>query len=128
MRALTIAPRPAAEALRAAGVLAPGVDLAVFTDLAHEFARLDWRVYMHTIRAMARHDAWPRLGELQVPSLVVGGTTDLFLPAATVEAIARSIPGAELWVQPGGSHYLPVEFPDELAARVDRFLSERTPS
>jgi pimeloyl-ACP methyl ester carboxylesterase len=125
MRALTIAPRPAAKALRAAGVLAPSADLDVFIDLAHEFARLDWRVYMRTMRAMARHDAWPRLGELQVPSLVIGGTADLFLPVASVEATARAIPGAELWVRPGASHYLPVEFPDELAARVDRFLTDR---
>ena len=125
MRTLTLAPRRAAEALRAVGVLAPGADLEAFTDLAHDFARLDWRIYMRTVRAMGRHDAWPRLGEVQVPTLVVGGTADLFLPVASVEATARAIPDAELWVRPGASHYLPVEFPDELAARVDRFLTER---
>ncbi len=128
MRMLTIAPDRAAEALRAVGVLAPSADLAVFTDLAHEFARLDWRVYMRTIRAMARHDAWPRLGELQVPSLVVGGTADLFLPTASVEELARAISGAELCVLPGATHYLPVEYPEELADRVDGFLAESVPS
>jgi pimeloyl-ACP methyl ester carboxylesterase len=128
MRALTVSPRRAAEALRAVGVLAPSADLDAFTDLAHEFARLDWRVYMRTIRAMGRHDAWPRMAELPVPTLVVGGTADLFLPQASVEAMARDIPGAELLVLPGGTHYLPVEFPEQLAARVDRFLAERVPS
>lgn len=128
LRALTVSPRRAAEALRAVGVLAPSADLHAFTDLAHEFARLDWRVYMRTVRAMGRHDARPRLGEVRVPTLVVGGTADLFLPEASVEAIARAVPGAELCILPGGTHYLPVEFPGELAAGVDRFLAERVPS
>ncbi len=127
MRALTASPRRAAEALRAVGVLAPSADLDAFTDLAHEFARLDWPVYMRTIRAMGRHDAWPRLGELQVPSLVVGGTADRFLPTESVEAMADAIPDAELYILPGGTHYLPVEFPDCLANQVDHFLGERVP-
>ena len=109
-------------------MLAPSADLDAFTDLAPEFARLDWRVYMRTIRAMGRHDARPRLGELGVPTLVVGGTSDLFLPEASVEAIAGAVPEAELYVLPGGTHYLPVEFPGELADRVDRFLADRIPA
>ncbi|HET6663065.1 MAG TPA: alpha/beta hydrolase [Acidimicrobiales bacterium] len=125
MRALTVAPRPAVAALRGLGVLADGVDMDVFADLAHDFARLDWRVYTRTVRAMGRHDAWGRLGELRVPTLVVGGTADRFLPTATVEAMARVIPAAELCLLEGATHYLPVEFPGELAACVDRFLAER---
>jgi pimeloyl-ACP methyl ester carboxylesterase len=126
LRAATATPRPAVAALRGIGVLGETADLGVFGDLAHDFARLDWRAYMRTIRAMADHDAWGRLGELRAPTLVVGGTADLFLPTATVEAMACAIPGAELYVVEGATHYLPVEFPDELAARVDRFLAERT--
>jgi pimeloyl-ACP methyl ester carboxylesterase len=128
MRLLTSAPGAAARALRRTGVVADSVDVGVFTDLAHDFARLDWRIYARTVRAMARHDDWARLGDLRTPCLVVGGTADLFLPTATVEAIARAIPDAELFVQPGATHYLPVEYPTELAARVERFLTTRVPS
>jgi pimeloyl-ACP methyl ester carboxylesterase len=128
LRVVTRAPRVVTQALRGTGVLADSVDLDVFADLAHDFARLDWRVYAQTVRAMARHDAWARLGELHLPSLVAGGTDDLFLPTATVEAIAQAIPDAELFIQPGGTHYLPVEYPAELAHRVERFLTERVPS
>jgi pimeloyl-ACP methyl ester carboxylesterase len=124
MRALT-PPKAAPAALRAVGVLADSADLTVFGDLAHDFARLDWRVYMRTVRAMARHDAWTRLGELVAPTLVVGGTADLFLPAQTVSAMATAIPGAELLLIEGATHYLPVEFPCELADRVRLFLAER---
>jgi pimeloyl-ACP methyl ester carboxylesterase len=127
LRAAT-APSWAPAALRRLGILAPTADLDVFGTLAHDFARLDWRLYMRTIRAMARHDAWPRLGELDVPTLVVGGTRDLFLPARTLEAMAAAIPGAELWLVDGGTHYLPVEFPEALDARIDRFVAERVAS
>jgi pimeloyl-ACP methyl ester carboxylesterase len=124
MRVVT-APRAAPAALRAIGVLADSADLAVFGELADDFAGLDWRVYTRTVRAMARHDAWSRLGELTVPTLVVGGTADLFLPAKAVAAMAAAVPGAELLLIDGATHYLPVEFPAELADRVTRFMSDR---
>jgi pimeloyl-ACP methyl ester carboxylesterase len=74
---------------------------------------------------MARHDAWPRLGEVRVPTLVVGGTRDLFLPQATLRATAAAIPDAELLVIEGASHYLPLEFPELLDRRIRRFEAER---
>jgi pimeloyl-ACP methyl ester carboxylesterase len=74
---------------------------------------------------MARHDAWPRLGELTVPTLVVGGTRDLFLPVATVRATSEAIPDAELLLIEGATHYLPLEFPGVLDERVRRFEAER---
>lgn len=111
--------------LRALGVVAPSCDLDAFHVMAGEFARLDWRLYMRTIRAMAVHDAWPRLDELDVPTLVVGGTRDLFLPKSTLRALAAAIPEAELLVIEGATHYLPLEFPAVLDERVRRFEAER---
>ena len=56
---LLAASRSGPHVLRRAGVVAPSCDLDTFHALAGEFARLDWRLYMRTIRAMARHDAGP---------------------------------------------------------------------
>ena len=117
--------RGSPQLLRRLGVVAPSCDLDTFDALAREFARLDWRLYMRTIRAMGRHDAWPRLGEIAVPTLVVGGTRDLFLPEATLRAIAAAIPCAELLVLEGATHYLPLEFPQRLEQRISRFEAER---
>jgi pimeloyl-ACP methyl ester carboxylesterase len=122
---LLAASRGAPGLLRRLGVVAPSCDLDTFHVMAGEFARLDWRLYMRTIRAMAVHDAWSRLGELSVPTLVVGGTRDLFLPEVTVRAMADAIPGAELLVIDGATHYLPLEFPELLDERIRRFEEER---
>ena len=122
---LLAASRAGPHVLRRLGVVAPTCDLETFHALAGEFARLDWRLYMRTIRAMGRHDAWPLLGEVTVPTLVVGGTRDLFLPEATLRAIADAIPGAELLVVDGATHYLPLEFPELLDERIRRFEAER---
>jgi pimeloyl-ACP methyl ester carboxylesterase len=111
--------------LRELGVLAPTCDLDTFQALAGEFARLDWALYMRTIRAMGRHDAWPRLGELVVPTLVIGGTRDLFLPESALRAMAATIPGADLCVVDGATHYLPLEFPELLDERIRRFETQR---
>lgn len=122
---LLAASRHAPGLLRRLGVVAPSCDLETFHVMAGEFARLDWRLYMRTIRAMAVHDAWSRLGELTVPTLVVGGTRDLFLPQHTLRAMADAIPGAELTVIDGATHYLPLEFPELLDARIRQFEAER---
>lgn len=112
-------------ALRRLGIVAPSCDLEVFGELADDFARLDWRVYLRTLRALAAHDAWPRVGELDVPTLVVGGTRDRFVSRPTMQATAAAIAGAELVVLPGATHYLPVEFPAELDAEIRGFLARR---
>jgi pimeloyl-ACP methyl ester carboxylesterase len=122
---LLAASRGGPQLLRRLGVVAPTCDLDSFHALAGEFAGLDWRLYMRTIRAMGRHDARPRLGEVTVPTLVVGGTHDLFLPDAALRATASAIPHAELLIIEGATHYLPLEFPELLDERIRRFEAER---
>jgi pimeloyl-ACP methyl ester carboxylesterase len=48
-----------------------------------------------------------RLGEVAVPTLVIHGADDPFMPLAHGEALADAIPGARLLVLPGTGHELP---------------------
>ncbi|MGD0082165.1 MAG: alpha/beta hydrolase [Acidimicrobiales bacterium] len=116
---------PSPELLRTAHVLAPGCDMSVFREMAEGFSRLDWRLYARSVRAMGSHDAWPRLGEITAPTLAIGGTRDLFTPASVAVATAAAVPGGEVEILEGASHYAPVEFPDELNQRIEQFLAER---
>jgi pimeloyl-ACP methyl ester carboxylesterase len=72
---------------------------------------------------------WPgivrRLGDLQVPTVVVTGDRDRLVAAGSARRLAAAIPGAELRVVPGAGHFLPgagvavlAEAVLELAARA----------
>jgi pimeloyl-ACP methyl ester carboxylesterase len=57
----------------------------------------------------------PRYGEITVPTLVVWGEADPWLPVARGRELARRIPGARLEVLAGGGHLVQEEEPDRLA-------------
>ncbi len=50
-----------------------------------------------------------RLGEISVPTLVVGSTTDRMMPLAQSEALAAGIPGGQLAVIADGGHFMMTE-------------------
>jgi pimeloyl-ACP methyl ester carboxylesterase len=54
---------------------------------------------------------------------VTGGRDPLFPPRVAEELCAR-LPRAELYVVPRATHYAPVEFPELVNARIDRFLED----
>ncbi|MFO8073681.1 MAG: alpha/beta hydrolase [Polyangia bacterium] len=100
-------------------------------DLADYFARLgrvDFRVALSLLESFGRHDATPYLERIDVPTLVVAGAEDSFTPPARSSEMAREIPGAELMLVPGGTHSLPIERPELVNLRIERFLNERLPS
>jgi pimeloyl-ACP methyl ester carboxylesterase len=116
---------PTPELLKKAHVVAPSCDTEVFREMAEGFSRLDWQLYFRSMRAMGGHNAWPRLGEIAAPTLAIGGTRDVITPASVATATAAAVPGAEVEILDGASHYAPVEFPEELNERIERFLVER---
>jgi 3-oxoadipate enol-lactonase len=61
-----------------------------------------------------------RLGELEMPSLVMVGDRDALLPG-NLSAAAR-MPNAGLQVYYRASHLLPMELPGELASLIDEFM------
>jgi len=62
------------------------------------------------------------LGRIRARTLVCAGEHDLVRPEHT-RALARAIPGAELWIVPGASHSVLQERPDLVNARVLAFLA-----
>jgi non-heme chloroperoxidase len=65
-------------------------------------------------------DLGDRLGEVQVPVLVLAGSADRVLAASESERIAELVPGARLEVFVGAGHMLPVERSDQVAELVVR--------
>ena len=75
-------------------------------------------------RACDRFDLSDRLGEIQIPTLILVGDEDKMTPERFAEKLAEGIPGAELQVIPRSGHMLPLEAPDAVAKTVRGFLEQ----
>jgi 3-oxoadipate enol-lactonase len=72
-------------------------------------------VIVEQARAIAAHDTSARLGQIELPTLVIHGTVDELLPVANGRQIAELIPGARLEVLDGIGHMFFVECPERTA-------------
>ena len=109
-----------ANLLHRAGLLAenPGF----FEIVMREFSRIDWGLYLTMTRHLHEHSAGAYLGEIRVPTLITAGTRDLLTPVKIAERMHRAIRGSELFVVPGATHYIVVEYPELLTERIAQFL------
>jgi 3-oxoadipate enol-lactonase len=88
-----------------------------------EFREHDFRWYFTLAVAAAEHQPMD-LSFVSVPVTLVAGRYDVLTSMHDMVEAASKIPHAELHLLPG-SHFLPIEFPDELAGELHR-LTERT--
>lgn len=112
------------EVLKRVGLTSPAVDRELFYELGQEWIRLDLGIYSRIFHALADHDATDVLRSVRVPSLLVGGDKDLMTPLHRTQLMAAEIPGGELLVVPGGTHFSLVEYPERILPRVVRFLGQ----
>lgn len=104
--------------------LVGSVDVAMFTEFARGFAGLDFDLYGETLSALGEHDATDVLPRIKFPFTIVTGDRDVMTPVTTAEAMAKAVSHGRLRVLAGGTHYTPVEFPDEVAAEIERVIAE----
>ena len=67
----------------------------------------------------------PRLGDLDVPVLVVWGEQDAWLPLEVSERIEQAIPGAERIVLEGAGHFSMEDRPEAVAEALGGFLAQK---
>jgi len=89
-----------------------------FEDARAETARLGWEPYMHN----------PSLGYLlegvkNLPTLLVWGQKDAFVPRGCIEAYQKVIAGAQVAEIPGVGHRPQIENPAEFVRVVQAFLA-----
>lgn len=106
------------------GFASESLDEATFQELASDYGSLDFGLYMELIKRLGEHQAEDLLPSIDVPTLIVAGARDLFTPPALSERMHKLIPGSELLLVRGGTHYLPVEFSELLNLRIERFLRD----
>jgi pimeloyl-ACP methyl ester carboxylesterase len=102
------------------GATAP---LRTLSEVAREFARHDWTWFSRMVLAAGEHDPIDVSG-LDLPVTLVAGEFDTMAPPADVVDLAARLHDARL-VRLPGSHFLPLQYPDALAAEL-RALVART--
>jgi pimeloyl-ACP methyl ester carboxylesterase len=76
------------------------------------------------LRAMRdRPDSNALLGEIRVPTLVMGGAEDELTPPTVMEPMARRIQGARYVEVPSAGHLCPLERPDAVNEVLRDFLT-----
>ncbi len=75
-------------------------------------------VTMEQLSAITRHDTSTRLGQLQMPTLVVHGTEDRIIPVENGRMVAGLIPGSRLEIWPETGHLFFWEQPERSAELV----------
>lgn len=84
-------------------------------------------VLLGDFAACDRFDVIERLGELKMPTLVIGGTADQLTPPKFARFLAEHIPNAQLALVEGAGHMVMLEQPAEVAKSVREFLPQKPP-
>jgi pimeloyl-ACP methyl ester carboxylesterase len=86
---------------------------------------VDPQVFVRMLGSASEHDAGDHLAEVDVPTLVVAGERDTWTPLSLSLKMHEAVPYSELCTLPGGTHTGPLEHPELVALRLEKFLDER---
>jgi pimeloyl-ACP methyl ester carboxylesterase len=110
--------------VRQSGVIGPAADVNSIVALVQSFAACDLRTLL-TIYERVVGDRDPRvLSEVQAPTLLIGGNRDRFATRRMREEMLRRLPSGEIVVYEKASHFLPLEYPNRLAADIEGWFSD----
>ena len=85
-----------------------------------------WRDYMEGVILTPDHAA--RLGEIDVPTLILWGEQDAMFPREEEERLARTIPDATLKAYPETGHAMHWERLEEVVRDLEAFMKETHPA
>ena len=107
------------------GLAAGTLDEQLVAELVMRLRELDMNTFIRMLERMGEHDGWDLLPQLDVPTLIVAGSRDVFTPRAAAERMARRTRGSEIMLLPGATHYAALEYPEMFNLRLEKFLRER---
>ncbi|WP_319942274.1 alpha/beta fold hydrolase [Neobacillus rhizosphaerae] len=81
--------------------------------------------YLSQLQACLAHDTSNELGEINVPTLVIHGDSDVLVPYRNEETFAKNIQGTELFTVPGAGHIFFTEATNSVNNKVIQFLSNK---
>ncbi|HRI06915.1 MAG TPA: alpha/beta hydrolase [Nannocystaceae bacterium] len=97
---------------------------ADFEFYTRQLAAVSPELFLAMLDEADRHSAEDVLPTIDVPTLVVAGARDTFVPLPTMRRLAFTIPHVRWEVLEAATHALPAEYPDEITETLRRFTAE----
>lgn len=110
---------------RRLGLMGEQISPDSFARLTAALLEFDLPSYVATLDGLTHYDASHVLPQVDVPTLVIGGSRDPFTLRAGLEELAQNIPGAEYLLLPEGTHYLLLDQAEWVNLRIAKFWNER---
>ncbi len=105
-------------------VNAERLDKADLDIYLRQVSEVNPELFTELLGAAHRHTAADLLPRVNVPTRVIAGARDSFVPLATMRELAFAIPHGQWQVLQGATHALPAEFPGRIADELLRFVAE----
>jgi len=96
-----------------------------FRPYFHHIGHMDMRVFARFAKSLADHSAKHVLPTIDVPTFVVGAGKDTFTPGWRSDHMHAAIPDADYLFIVDGTHTAPIEHPELVSLRFEKFLEER---
>ena len=94
-----------------------------FIPYLRHLGQMDQTVFLHMLEQAAEHTTDGRLGDVDAPTLILGGLRDQFTPVWVSEVMHAQLPNSVLEII-DGTHAAPLEEIEETAEVVTGFLRE----
>ncbi|PIE06101.1 MAG: alpha/beta hydrolase [Sorangium cellulosum] len=110
--------------LKRLGFVSSAIDEEALGELVKHFRSVRGVAYLDALRVASSHRVDGILGAVDVPTLAIVGQKDAVTPRPIAEPMARQIPGAELFLIRGATHFALLEYPELINLRIEKFLRE----
>lgn len=101
------------------------VRLADFKPYFDHLSGMNMEIFLNLVEHVQGHSVEDHLPEIETPTLIIAGERDTFTPAWLSQRMKQLLPHAELMVVPGGTHIAPIELPELVSLRIERFLAKQ---
>ncbi len=82
------------------------------------------KIFLKLMQEMKTQDILKDLGNIETPTLVIGGDKDKVIPNYLQNILKDKLPNSELYIVKDGSHVPQVDFPTTMNEKIEVFISK----
>jgi len=103
------------------------IDNKDFMPYFEHISKMSLRLFAKMLDHASQHTCEDILHKIDVPVLIVAAPKDTFTPMWLSEKMKKEIPGSEMLLVPEGTHTAPIEMPELVCLRIEKWLLDHYP-